>query len=144
MPPPTIKTIPNSPIVCAKEIIKDVKNPLLQRGTITLKKVSNGPAPKLLAVLSVFIPIFSKEYNTEIDFFPTYPNQKSPYSLICKKNSLDGKNLSIKKIKISKEKPFCQLKEKALAKIRYEDLDLENPYLYFNKNNNTNFIIYIV
>lgn len=31
-------------------------------------------------------------------------------------------------------------KEKALAKIRYEDLDLENPYLYFNKNNNTNFI----
>ena len=28
-------------------------------------------------------------------------------------------------------------KEKALAKIRYQDLDLENPYLYFNKNNNT-------
>ena len=59
--PPTIRTIPNSPIVCAKEIIKDVKNPLLQRGTITLKKVSNGPAPKLLAVLSVSTPIFSKE-----------------------------------------------------------------------------------
>jgi hypothetical protein len=90
------------------------------------------------------IPIFSKEYNTEIDFFPTYPNQKSPYSLICKKNSLDGKNLSIKKIKISKEKPFCQLKEKALAKTTFLDIDIVNKSKlpnrfhvaqYYSKNN---------
>ena len=47
MPPPTIRTIPNSPKVCAKDIIKEVKNPLLHKGIITLKKVSNGPAPKL-------------------------------------------------------------------------------------------------
>ena len=47
MPPPTIRTIPNSPKVCAKDIMKEVKNPFLHNGIITFKKVSNGPAPKL-------------------------------------------------------------------------------------------------
>ena len=61
MPPPTIKTMPNSPIVWAKDIIKDVKKPLLQRGMIILKKVSRGLAPKLFEVLRVSLPIFSKD-----------------------------------------------------------------------------------
>ena len=47
MPPPTIRTIPNSPKVCAKDIMKEVKNPFLLKGIITLEKLSNGLAPKL-------------------------------------------------------------------------------------------------
>ena len=72
------------------------------------------------------IPIFSKKYKTEIDIFPTYPVQKNPYSLICKKNTINGKNLNIKKIMISKKKPFCQLKEKGLKKTTFLDIDVIN------------------
>ena len=49
------------------------------------------------------IPVLPKGYKTEVDFFPTYPNQKSPYVLKFKKNSLKGKNLSTTKIKLSKK-----------------------------------------
>tara|TARA_B100000787_G_scaffold54847_1_gene39835 strand:+ start:7599 stop:9149 length:1551 start_codon:yes stop_codon:yes gene_type:complete len=72
------------------------------------------------------IPILSKNYKTEIDFFPTYPIQKSPYSIICKKNTIDGKNLTNKKIKISKKSPFCQLTEKGLKKTTFLDIDIVN------------------
>ena len=61
IPPPTIKTIPNSPIVCANEIIKEVKKPFLDNGTITLINVSNLFAPKLSEVLRASLPIFSND-----------------------------------------------------------------------------------
>ena len=61
IPPPTIKTIPNSPIVWANEIIKEVKKPFLDNGTITFINVSNLLAPKLSEVLRVSLPIFSND-----------------------------------------------------------------------------------
>ena len=42
-----MKKFSNNQQLIAKDIIKEVKNPLLHKGIITLKKVSNGPAPKL-------------------------------------------------------------------------------------------------
>jgi len=61
IPPPTIKTIPNSPIVWANDIMNDVRKPLLDKGMITFLKVSSEFAPRVLAVLIVSLPILSND-----------------------------------------------------------------------------------
>ena len=58
------------------------------------------------------MPVLPKGYKTEVDIFPTYPNQSTPYYLICEKSNFNGEQLSTKEIEISKLSPFCQFAEK--------------------------------
>src|SRR5579884_1403865 len=46
MLPPTIRTTPNSPIVCAKLSATPVTNPEKERGTVTRQNVRNFDAPR--------------------------------------------------------------------------------------------------
>lgn len=72
------------------------------------------------------IPIMPKNYKTEVDFFPTYPNQNSPYIIKVRKNSLKGKNLTIKKIELSKNKPYGQLNENPSKETTFLDINITN------------------
>ncbi len=72
------------------------------------------------------IPIMPKNYKTEVDFFPTYPNQKSSYIIKVRKNSLKGRNLAFKTIELSKKNPYGQLSETASKETTFLDIDITN------------------
>lgn len=72
------------------------------------------------------IPVMPKNYKTEVDFFPTYPTQKSSYVIKIRKNSLKGKNLTVKKIKLSKKRPYVQLNEIPSKETTFLDIDITN------------------
>ncbi len=85
------------------------------------------------------IPVLPKGYKTEVDIFPTYPNQNTPYSLICKKSNLNGKQLSTKEIKISKLSPFCQFTEKGDDQTTFLNINYSHSNKLPNRFHTTNY-----
>jgi hypothetical protein len=90
------------------------------------------------------MPILSKNYKTEIDIFPTYPKQATPYILTSTKNNFKGKKLSTKKIKTIKQNSYSQITEKAAVNTTFLEIDyshekkLPNRFhtsYYYSKNN---------